>query len=350
MRNFIFLLLSIIIVILSIIVIFISPIISGRLSNGIKLWKTINCQRYLDICDTERIKIRNEGVTDVDSIKERLDKFLKLRNICHRKKAMYGLEYASIISDLYFGIIIILLSILNYTKENYSRYIGLISIIIGIISSVLTLIYMVYSSYIFNNDTAFLEDYNINDLIPRLNENRAFAYYDKENGKFMCYYYQQYYYDITDDLNFFIKYKDLGQKQYNYNEKFEKEYHNINSEIYNCTITEMNDLLGNCSSFHDKTISRSYFVDRLKYCENFYYYNNNIDNSNKKLYDKLLTSIIFSCFIIGSYIAIISIGFFMISWFLPGIVSSFSNYSLMYAFYNSFMYGTISIKNLVLSE
>lgn len=46
--------------------------------------------------------------------------------------------------------------------------------------------------------------------------------------------------------------------------------------------------------------------------------------------------------------AIISIGFFMVSWFLPGIISSLNNYSLMYAFYNSFMSGTISIKNLVL--
>lgn len=46
--------------------------------------------------------------------------------------------------------------------------------------------------------------------------------------------------------------------------------------------------------------------------------------------------------------AIISIGFFLLSWFLPNIITSLSDYSLMYAFYDSFMMGTIAIKNLVL--
>jgi len=39
---------------------------------------------------------------------------------------------------------------------------------------------VIYSSYIFNNDAAFLEDdTNNNDLIPRLKENGAFGYLDK---------------------------------------------------------------------------------------------------------------------------------------------------------------------------
>lgn len=46
--------------------------------------------------------------------------------------------------------------------------------------------------------------------------------------------------------------------------------------------------------------------------------------------------------------AIVSIGFFLLIWFLPGIVSSFSSFSLMNAFFNSFMAGTISIADLVL--
>ena len=133
LRNLIFLLLSIIIVILSIIVIFISPIISGRLSNGKKLWKTNNCKKISDKCDDERIKIGNENLKDMNAIKSRLEKCLKRRNMCQRKKAMHGLEYASIISDWYFGIVITLLSVLNYNKEKYSKYIGLIFIKVGII-------------------------------------------------------------------------------------------------------------------------------------------------------------------------------------------------------------------------
>ncbi len=46
--------------------------------------------------------------------------------------------------------------------------------------------------------------------------------------------------------------------------------------------------------------------------------------------------------------AIISIGFFLLLWFLPNMSSSFEDYSLMNAFYSSFMQGTISVSSLVL--
>lgn len=46
--------------------------------------------------------------------------------------------------------------------------------------------------------------------------------------------------------------------------------------------------------------------------------------------------------------AIISIGFFLLSWFLPNMFTSLGDYSLMYAFYDSFYAGTIGISNLVL--
>lgn len=46
--------------------------------------------------------------------------------------------------------------------------------------------------------------------------------------------------------------------------------------------------------------------------------------------------------------AVIAIGFFLISWFSPRLSSVFGHYSLMYAYYGSFMSGTISITNLVL--
>ncbi len=46
--------------------------------------------------------------------------------------------------------------------------------------------------------------------------------------------------------------------------------------------------------------------------------------------------------------AVISIGVFILLWFLPSFSSTFANFSLMEAFYESFYLGTISIKNLVL--
>jgi len=307
-RNLIFLLLSIIIIILSIIVIFISPIISGRLSNGKKLWKTINCKKFSDECDDERIKIRNEKIIEINTIKERLESCLYKRNLCQRKKAMNGLEYASIISDLYFGIVIMLLSIVNYKKENYGKFIGLIAIIIGIISSILSLFYVIYSSYIFNNDIAFLEDNDINNSVPRLKENGAFGFWDKDSDKFFCYFYDLNNIDNIHNINFMIKYKELGKKQYNYNEKFVSQYNDINSEVHYCTLTDMNSLLGSCYLFHNGHPSKAYYGDGTKYCENYYFYPQT-GKSNKKLYDKWLTSIIFSSFIIGVYIAIIGFGF-----------------------------------------
>lgn len=46
--------------------------------------------------------------------------------------------------------------------------------------------------------------------------------------------------------------------------------------------------------------------------------------------------------------AIISIGFFLLLWFLPNMFSSLEDYSLMNAFYSTFMQGTISLASLVL--
>jgi len=306
-RNLIFLLLSIIIVILSIIVIFISPIISGRLSNGRKLWKSINCKYISDACDEERIKIRNEKITDISEIKRRLEWSLGMKNLCQRKKAMYGLEYASIISDLYLGIVILLLSIVNYKKENYGKFIGLIAILIGIISSILTLFYVIYSSYIFTNDLAFFEG-DFNDSVPQLQENGAFGFWDKDSERFFCYFYDLDNQENIHKINFVIKYKELGKKQYNYNEKFDSEYNNINSEVHYCTLTDIKSLYRTCSGYHNGYLSKIPYGDGTKYCENYYFYPQT-GKSNKKLYDKWLTSIIFSCFIIGVYIAIIGFGF-----------------------------------------
>lgn len=46
--------------------------------------------------------------------------------------------------------------------------------------------------------------------------------------------------------------------------------------------------------------------------------------------------------------AVISIGFFLLSWFLPNMIPAAGSFSLMYAFYNSFMNGTIALKDVVL--
>jgi len=47
------------------------------------------------------------------------------------------------------------------------------------------------------------------------------------NDKLICYYYDFDNLDNFEDLFFFIKYKDLGKKQYNFNKKFDSEYNEI---------------------------------------------------------------------------------------------------------------------------
>lgn len=46
--------------------------------------------------------------------------------------------------------------------------------------------------------------------------------------------------------------------------------------------------------------------------------------------------------------AVIAIGFFLLSWFLPSFSTVFSDFSLMQAFYGSFINGTIGLQNLML--
>ena len=46
--------------------------------------------------------------------------------------------------------------------------------------------------------------------------------------------------------------------------------------------------------------------------------------------------------------AIVSVGFFILTWLLPDVFSAFSDFSLIDAFGSSFLSGTISIANLVL--
>lgn len=46
--------------------------------------------------------------------------------------------------------------------------------------------------------------------------------------------------------------------------------------------------------------------------------------------------------------AVIAIGFFLLLWFLPNFSTVFADFSLMQAFYGSFMNGTISLQNILL--
>lgn len=281
-KILIFLCLSSSILVLSFIVICISPIINNfRItSNGwsFSLWRNLNC------------KIISDVLEDTDTIKlDEIQKMKKIKNLCHRKKGMYGLEYSSLIIDIILGFFCTNLSILHYFNEgkNFEKKTGIIGLIAGTIGFILTFISMCFSGYIFTNDVAFGEinyDYFNNPSspifsggIPKLFPNGALMKNDG-NGNFFFIYEND-----KSDFSEFVKYKELGQKQYNYNKEFYKLYY---TPSQTCT----------------SSISSS--------CDYFYYYPYS-SNENRELHDRWLTDIILSFLISICNIGLLFYGFLL---------------------------------------
>ena len=146
------------IIIFTFILAFIAPNISRALPNT-QYWKYLNCKIYSDQAEDMKNSIRAQGIKNINYLEDNLGVLLRDRNLCQRKKIMHGLEYASIVSNFYFGIVNIFLFIVIFKNESNNKlYIRLIIIITGIISFILNLLYAIFSTYIFKNDIAFKED------------------------------------------------------------------------------------------------------------------------------------------------------------------------------------------------
>ena len=98
MKKTLFLVFSACIVVFSIISICTAPIINGVLSKA-DSWKANNCKlledEYKNIKDDKNYANRDTALKDKK----------KEKNKCHREKAMYGLEYSSLILDITLGFI-----------------------------------------------------------------------------------------------------------------------------------------------------------------------------------------------------------------------------------------------------
>ena len=205
-KPLIFLCISCAFLCFSLVSIFTAPIINKK-SSVFEKWGKLNCRLY---CDQEK------GTTHIEEIQ----KLQKLKNICNRQKAMYNLEYASLIIDIVLGLIATHLSLFVYFKigGKIEKITGVFGIIIGIICFILTLVYISYSTYIFNNDKAY-GVLNSNDYDLTNGERKQFPYgaYAKwdSSGNMIT----PYEGEIDDDVKY-IKYKDLGQKTYNYNRRY----------------------------------------------------------------------------------------------------------------------------------
>ena len=298
-KTLIFFCISCCLLVFSIIVICTGPVITGIVDDS---WRTLNCRHYSDRRKYEKDK---KSITN-DDAKDNFNKYMKKgQHLCERRKALYGLEYAALISDLFFGVLCGLLSLLHYFGVgNYCQKVtGIIGLACGIIGFILTLVYIIYSGYIFTNDGPGKEYNSYFNSVPsalpitthygsgkiyKLDKDRAFA--EWKDGKYKCFYYKE---DNEDSS--YAKYTDLGKKQYNYHKDFDSNSDYKNSNCQGNPIT-------NC-----KTPLTG------KQCDKLYYYHSVTEISNKYNYDKWVTSIIFGCFIIALNIGLALFGFLLFS-------------------------------------
>ena len=278
------------IVIFSIISICSAPIINKILPDSDE-WNTHNCQYQSD--SLKNLEKTNAGE---DSIK--LQK--KIRNQCYREKAMYGLEYSSLILDVTLGFICTILGLLHYfdVAKPFEKVSGIIGLSTGVIGLVMTLVYICYSGFIFTKDVAYrkLDRTITSSIILKLDGDGAFA--EKEGSKYKCLYYKK-----DNEDAFYAKYNDLGKKQYNY----EKKRHYDNDKFDDCDIST--------PSYADCKNNEGYIIPSAgsisSDCNKIYLSTYPSDSKNKYLFDRWITTFIFSCFICACCIGLAIFGFLL---------------------------------------
>jgi hypothetical protein len=224
-------------------------------------------------------------------------------NKCKRGKALYGLEYSSLIMDIFFSFACCLLGFLNYygVAKGFEKIIGIIGLASGVICFVMTLVYICYSGYIFTNDSAGIE---------KLDKDGSYA--EWKDGKYKCTFY-----DEDDEDAIYAKYSDLGKKQYNYNK--DNYFLSSDSEKLSCIITQteygITYEINPCSyshingAFDPLEYSGRPHHDGGKDCDKLYYKQKNDTIGRKYLYDRWVTSIIFGVFVIACSIGLALFGF-----------------------------------------
>lgn len=285
-------------VLFSIIPFFTGPNINNLLNNvSNKNWRSANCKIFEDY-----IKHNKDTISDDEK-----SSYSKEKNLCLSKKAVYGLEYASFSIDLVLGFVCFILSFLQFLKigKHCLKPTAIMGFIFGIIQFVMTFVYLFYSAFIFNNGYS---------TIIRLNDDGSFAQWDDSKGKFSCLYYNE-----EDQDSFYIKFKELNKKQYNYIK--ENSLEETNSKIKSCTLfntvfsPSYLDIESYCKEImSDNTLSqkRPKFGEKNENCDLIYTHDSLTEIYNKDIYDKWMTTLIFSGFLLGIAAALSVFGFLIV--------------------------------------
>ena len=262
--RLIFFIISTTIFILSLIAICCAPIINRVSNTDFENWKSNNCQYFSDMESLDEIELKT------------IDRLTILKNLCNRQKAMYNLEYASLIIGTALSFVCFYLSFLLILKvgTSFKNKIGIIGVIAGIICFILTFVYVCYSGYIFNNDPAYgAIDFNYNSLNYAVNK----LFSNGATYKWLDNKYITAYEDDTGYYSMYIKYKDLGDKQYNYDKDIWEKY-------------QKNRLTDTCYQGYNNKNTQVSSCDYLFPVPTQ-------EVKNKYLYDRWLTTLVLSCFI-----------------------------------------------------
>ena len=289
MKKTLFLVFSACIVVFSIISICTAPIINGVLTEA-NSWGTKNCKLKGD--EYKNIK-DNSNAPNKDIL---LEEKKKEKNKCNREKAMYGLEYSALILDITLGFICAVLGLLHYfdVAKPFEKISGIIGLSTGVITFVLTLVYICYSGYIFTKQVPS-HSYD-NNLSYMLKLNKDGAYAEKEGNQYKCLYYKN-----NKDNSGYVKFSDLGKKQYNYEKK--RHYPEDNSKYTGCE-----DNSNVCLSTEYIPAPSSTILNK---CDYLYLSTKAEGFGNKYLFDMWVTTIIFTCFICVCAIGLAIFGFLL---------------------------------------
>ena len=211
-KQLFFLIIACSLFVLSIIAINVAPIISkSSYYHYFDDWSNKNCQILED--DYKYLKDNHAYDPPIEKAEEETAK--KEIDECKRHKVMYGLEYSAFVIDVSIGFICSFLSLFHFLEPGkpLEKVSGLIGIFAGIITAVITVIYLVFNGLIFSNEPVRLvEILYPNKASLKYNGNKYVFDYDIDKTK-----------DDRDIV--LIKYKDLGKKQYNYDSEIFKALH-----------------------------------------------------------------------------------------------------------------------------
>ena len=279
------------ILLFSIIVVNISPAINLGINNSSE-----SCSYHADQYEYDNKK---DLVKDYFNNKEAKDRDLyghkRDKTRCERGKAMAGLEYTALNINLVFGFVCTFLGFIYFFNIADVRKIACFAGLgTGIVGFVLTLVYVIESGLVFNDNDGST------DL--RIDSDGAVMEYDSKAGRYKCIFYKKGKYD-----SIYQRYSDYGNKYLNYYKDVRSEEKNYKFEgckirkIWPSTSDITYDL---CKSLDedsrnnsDKEIYKDEKGEKKGDCDKLLLGETTTINYYKVKYDRWLTSIIFCCFI-----------------------------------------------------